>query len=235
MTKRRINKENLDFNVVESVKPDTPNHYHEIGAVGLTDNLTHSHEIGVVESTKSGTLSHTHTIDFVKNTVSEGDFLVWAKATETAVIPTKRDEDGGYDLFCDYPLDTHNVEIKPHETIMIPTNIHVAFTKKYVMILKERGSNGSIGLAQRAGVIDSGYRGAIFVAITNENDIPVVITRSTDKVEKFAGKIYYPMSKAISQAVMVVSPQLNSKEVTMEEFNKIPSERGDGKLGSSGK
>ena len=229
MTKKRIDKENLDFNVVESTEPN-------LSSTHITETPKHTHYIGgLVEhdfspSTHSGLLTtqdHSHII--VK------DELVWAKASETAVIPTKRDEDGGYDLFCDYPSDTHNVEIKPHETIMIPTNIHVAFPKKYVMILKERGSNGSIGLAQRAGVIDSGYRGAIFVAITNENDIPVVITRSTDKVERFAGKIYYPMSKAISQAVMVVSPQLDSKEVTMEEFNKIPSERGDGKLGSSGK
>lgn len=229
MAKRRINKENLDFNVVESVEPELT-HEHS------TELTSHTHYIGGLEEhdfspvSNSGLLTtqdHSHII--------AKDEIVWAKVTETAVIPTKRESDGGYDLYCDYPDGTDNVEIKPHETIMIPTNIHVAFPKKYVMILKERGSNGSIGLAQRAGVIDSGYRGAIFVAITNENDIPVVITRSTDKVEKFAGKIYYPMSKAISQAVMVVSPQLDSKEVTMKEFNKIPSERGNGKLGSSGK
>ena len=217
---KKLDKDKLDFNIVESTE----------------QNLTHTHYIGGLEGhnfspdTYSGLLTtqdHSHII--------AKDEIVWARATETAVIPTKRESDGGYDLYCDYPDGTDNVEIKPHETIMIPTNIHVAFPKRYVMILKERGSNGSIGLAQRAGVVDSGYRGAIFVAITNENDIPVVITRSTDKVEKFAGKIYYPMNKAISQAVMVVSPQLDSKEVTMEEFNKIPSERGDGKLGSSGK
>ena len=227
---KKLDKDKLDFNVVESTEPnlssthitETPKHTHRIVAVDVEHDFSPS-----TYSDLLTTQDHAHII--------AKDEIVWAKATETAVIPTKRDEDGGYDLFCDYPFDTHNVEIKPHETIMIPTNIHVAFPKKYVMILKERGSNGSIGLAQRAGVIDSGYRGAIFVAITNENDIPVVITRSTDKVEKFAGKIYYPMSKAISQAVMVVSPQLDSKEVTMEEFNKIPSERGDGKLGSSGK
>ena len=220
MAKRRINKENLDFNVVESTE----------------QNLTHTHNIGGLEEHDFSPVTHSVLLTTQDHShIISKDEIVWAKATKTAVIPTKRDEDGGYDLFCDYPFDTHNVEIKPHETVMIPTNIHVAFPKKYVMILKERGSNGSIGLAQRAGVVDSGYRGAIFVAITNENDIPVVITRSTDKVEKFAGKIYYPMSKAISQAVMVVSPQLDSKEVTMEEFNKIPSERGDGKLGSSGK
>lgn len=220
MAKRRINKDNLDFNVVESTE----------------QNLTHTHNIGDLEEHDFSPVSNSGLLTTQDhNHIISKDEIVWAKATKTAIIPTKRDEDAAYDLFCDYPFDTHNVEIKPHETIMIPTNIHVAFPKKYVMILKERGSNGSIGLAQRAGVIDSGYRGAIFVAITNENDIPVVITRSTDKAEKFAGKIYYPMSKAISQAVMVVSPQLDSKEVTMEEFNKIPSERGDGKLGSSGK
>lgn len=161
--------------------------------------------------------------------------LVWAKATPTAKIPTKRDTDGGYDLYCDYPEGTDNVEIKPHETVMIPTNIHTAFTSDYVMILRERGSNGSIGLAQRAGVIDSGYRGAIFVAVTNTNPIPLVLSRTADKVTTVANKIYYPMSKAVSQAVMVVSPKLESREVGMDEFKSIPSERGTGKLGSSGK
>lgn len=181
-----------------------------------TENL----EMNVVEP-------HTHLLS--------RDELVWVKGTETAIIPTKTEENAGYDLYCDYPEGTDNIEIKPHETVMIPTNIHTAFSSDYAMILKERGSNGTVGIAQRAGVVDSGYRGAIIVPLTNENDIPVVLTRTADKVMSFAGKIYYPMSKAIAQAVMVVIPKLDSKEISMEDYLKIPSERGTGKLGSSGK
>lgn len=81
--------------------------------------------------------------------------LYWAQVRPGAIIPTKKEEDAGYDL---YACIEKNILIKPHQTVMLPTGVATAFSKSYVMILKERGSTGTEGIAQRSGVIDSGYR-----------------------------------------------------------------------------
>ena len=93
--------------------------------------------------------------------------LYWAKVRPHAVIPTKRIEDAGYDL---YPcFDEDFLEIGPWETKLVPLGVASAFDSNYVMILKERGSTGTRGIAQRCGVIDSGYRGEYMAPVTNLN------------------------------------------------------------------
>ena len=82
--------------------------------------------------------------------------LFFAKVKYNAIIPSKRDEDGAMDVYACFEQD--HLIIDPHETRMIPTGIASAFSPKYVAILKERGSNGSKGSAQRGGVVDSGCR-----------------------------------------------------------------------------
>lgn len=47
--------------------------------------------------------------------------------------------------------------------------------------------------------------------------------------------IIYPYNKAIAQAEVCEVPVMNQKEITYEELLAIPSERGKGKLGSSGR
>lgn len=47
--------------------------------------------------------------------------------------------------------------------------------------------------------------------------------------------IFYPMSKAIAQFVLLPVPKTEIEEITFEELQAIPSTRGDGALGSSGK
>mgnify|MGYP000734891585 FL=1 len=78
----------------------------------------------------------------------------FAKVRPTAVIPTKRDEDAGFDIYADFEDDF--IIIDPHTTTLIPTGIASACDVDYCFILKERGSTGSKGIAQRCGVIDSG-------------------------------------------------------------------------------
>ena len=108
--------------------------------------------------------------------------LYWAKVKKEAIIPTKRREDAGYDL---YPcFEQEYLEIAPAHTQLVPLGIASAFDSDYVMILKERGSTGTKGMAQRAGVIDSGYRGEYMAPITNVNDKPVVIAKA-DVVDQF--------------------------------------------------
>lgn len=179
--------------------------------------------------------------------------IFFAGKDNSVKIPSKIDENGGYDIYANFSEDY--IVINPHETKMIPTGLYSAFSSDYVAILKERGSTGSNGIGQRAGVIDSGYRGEWFVPLTNHNKQPVIISKNgivpesitissvpftnTDKFVKFVyhkdDYIIYPYEKAICQCIMVEVPKLKVRETALEEIMSIESERGTGMLGSSNK
>lgn len=163
--------------------------------------------------------------------------IYWAKVKKDAKVPSKRLEDAGYDL---YPcFEEEYMEILPLHTKLVPLGIASAFGSEYVLLLKERGSTGTKGIAQRSGVIDSGYRGEYMAPVTNVNEKPIRIAKQSviDQWddEKQQQWIIYPYEKAICQGVLLVMPQLQSEEITYEELQKIGSARGTGKLGSSGK
>lgn len=163
--------------------------------------------------------------------------ILFSKLKDSAIIPTKREEDGAFDVYACFDKDY--MILQPHETKMIPTGLASAFSSNYVAILKERGSNGSKGIGQRAGVVDSGYRGEWFVPLTNHNDVNVIIKKKDYMVsnDDVFGLPYieYPYEKAITQCIMVEVPKLTIDEVTMDELLSYTSERGTGALGSSGK
>ena len=162
------------------------------------------------------------------------DELIFAKVKPSAIIPSKRDEDAAYDIYACF--DEDYLVIPPHKTILIPTGIATVFSPKWVALLRERGSNGSKGIAQRAGVIDSGYRGEWFVPLTNTNRVPVVIVKKGVELPLiYNDAIIYPYEKGIAQLLMVEVPKLRTKEITYEELLQFNSERGTGALGSSGK
>lgn len=162
------------------------------------------------------------------------DELIFAKVKPSAIIPSKRDEDAAYDIYACF--DDDYLVIPPHKTVLIPTGIATVFSPKWVALLRERGSNGSKGIAQRAGVIDSGYRGEWFVPLTNTNRVPVVIVKKGVELPLiYNDAIIYPYEKGIAQLLMVEVPKLRTKEITYEELQKYTSERGTGALGSSGK
>lgn len=173
----------------------------------------------------------------------------FAKVRENAIIPSKRDEDAGFDI---YPcFDEDYIVIQPNETKLIPTGICSAFDKDYVFILKERGSTGTKGMGQRAGVMDSGFRGEWWTPITNHTNSIIVIGdeekyKADSSKETFSmlfgsvlnnwnGTIYYPKTKAICQALLVPVPEVEVEEYTYEEIQNIKSERMGGMIGSSGK
>lgn len=169
------------------------------------------------------------------DTIHTKDNIYFAKLREDAIIPSKRDEDGGMDVYA--VTDEEIIVILPNQTIMLNTGIISAFDKKYRIVLAERGSTGTKGIGQRAGIIDSGYRGEWKVPITNHNDIPLIIYNDRlgfNHGGEF-GFIYYPISKAICQALVEEVPQVNVVELTSHEILGIASERGDGMLGSSNK
>lgn len=162
------------------------------------------------------------------------DKLFWAKVKPNAIIPTKRLEDGCYDIYA--CVDQDEIVIEPHEIVEIPTGIASAFSHKYRLdFQRERGSTGSIGLVPRCGQIDSGYRGEIFLKMQNVTNKTIIISKTAKVKVEVDNQIFYPMNKAICQAALEIVPKVEEKEISYEELLKIPSERGTGKLGSSGK
>lgn len=161
--------------------------------------------------------------------------IKFAKVRPNAKIPTKRTEDAAMDIYACFDLDW--IGIKPHSSELIPTGIASAFDPNWAIVFRERGSTGIKNMKVNAGVIDSGFRGEYFVSIYNGNDVPLYITKYMDGEQAPEPKnaILYPYSKAIAQALVVEVPKVNVEEISYEELQQIPSERGTGMIGSSNK
>lgn len=174
----------------------------------------------------------------------EGNEIYFAKIRPTAIIPTKKAEDAGYDLYANFEEDYFIIE--PFGTRAVPTGIACAFSSKYYAQVEERSSLGKIGMKKSGGVMDSGYRGEYLIMTYNTNQKPFIMS----KIEKdnmpetiiVDGKEYktndcivYPYTKAICQIVLHEVPVLEEKEISYEELCGIKSERGAGGFGSSNK
>ena len=161
------------------------------------------------------------------------DKILFAKVRPDAIIPTKREEDGCYDVYANF--DEEMFVIQPHQVRLVPTGIASAFDKKYRIGIRERGSNTKGTLIVMAGQIDSNFRGMWFVALYNGNDIPVAISKEVTDVVKTEDYIQVPYAKAIAQFAVESVPEVEVKEVTFDDIKAIESDRGFGMLGSSGK
>ena len=75
--------------------------------------------------------------------------LIFAKVRPEAIIPTKREEDAGRDLYACFNEDY--ILINPLETKLIPTGIATAFSPNYYAQIEERVSTGSKGIKYGAG------------------------------------------------------------------------------------
>jgi dUTP pyrophosphatase len=169
------------------------------------------------------------------NKLRKKDEVYFAKVKPDAKIPSKRYEDGCYDVYACFEEDF--IEIKPGEIKLVPTGIASAFSPKYRFYLRERGSTGVKGMARRAGVIDSGYRNEWIVPINNTTNESIVIAKEswtkTHVVD--SNTTFYPYEKAVAQAALEFVPNVFIKELPYEELKAIPSIRGMGRLGDSGK
>ena len=186
--------------------------------------------------------------------------IKFAKVHPNAIIPSKRDEDMGFDIYACF--DEDYIVINPHETKLIPTGIASACDPDYGFLVFERGSTGSKGIARRCGVIDSGYRNEWFIGLTNTTNKTLYVSKlskeeiidrlyNADNINKswdgiFGGLVsikdspenntlVYPYSKAIAQALVVPVPKVKVDEIPYDELKEIKSERGMGALGSSNK
>lgn len=156
--------------------------------------------------------------------------IKFAKVRPDAIIPTKTRGNAGYDIYANFEEDRFIIE--PNTTRLVPTGIASSLDYNYYFQIEERGSTGSRGIKKSAGVIDPNYTGEWFIAITNCNNKPIIITKNPISTDDC---IAYPYNKAIAQAVLHRNYSTNIEEIAYEELQAIPSDRGNGKLGSSGK
>ncbi len=164
-------------------------------------------------------------------------FFKMKKLHKNAKIPTKRKEDAGYDFYITF--DEKFKLLKPRELFIAPTKLACEIPINWVLLLFERGSSGSKGLSKRAGVIDSGYRGEIFIILDNTSKIPILFYENENEIDDFLRKnklnrkniTLYPKSKAVAQGILMYC-----QNIEIEEVKELSSSiRGSGMLGSSGK
>ena len=162
--------------------------------------------------------------------------IYFAKTKENAVVPSKRDEDAGFDFYACF--DEDYLKFDPFETKYVPTGIAFAVDKRHYLQIEERSSTGFKGLKKNSGVVDSGYRGEIILCLFNANTVPCYISKlpyeEIEKLEK--GKfVYFSYEKAVAQGVVHKLDKMKTKEVSYAQLKKISSLRRDGKMGSSKK
>lgn len=167
--------------------------------------------------------------------------VYFAKVREDAIIPSKRDEDAGYDIYANLEGREVNgkviyeMRIPALKTTLVPTGIAMALPRTHYFNTKhERGSTGKISMSVLAGVVDSGYRGEVFIALTPLNK-DIIITSEVEEITELQDVILYPYSKAIAQGTIDLVPKVNIKEISFEKLKDIKSERGETNLGQSGK
>ncbi len=167
--------------------------------------------------------------------------ILFAKLKDGATIPQRDIWNAGLDIYACF--DEEYMIIPPHTTKLVPTGLASVIPVDYYIQIQERGSSGSKGIKYSAGVIDSSYRGEWFLATTNTNDKPLLISKvDFESMDKTARElienayIVYPYSKALFQGIVHnIHNELAVEEITATELAAIPSQRGEGKLGSSGK
>lgn len=165
--------------------------------------------------------------------ISIKDIIKFAKLTHDAIIPSKRNEDKCYDLYPCFP--EKQLLIKPHETAQIPTGIISAFDEKWGVSFRERGSNSKSKLFTVAGEVDSGFRAEWKVFLYNSTHENIVIDKKVDEYITIGNTLHVPYSKAIAQFAIEEVPSVYIIECSIDEIKSIPSKRGEGMLGSSGK
>lgn len=159
--------------------------------------------------------------------------IYFSKVKESAIIPTKNDEDAGYDLYPCFNEDY--IVVEPLQMKLIPLGIASAISPDYCFVLFERGSTGTKGIARHAGVIDSGFRNEWQFCMINTSTKPIVIAKKDATLPELKECIIYPYEKAIAQALLLPVPRVDSEEISYDKLLEMKSNRMLGMLGSSGK
>ena len=136
------------------------------------------------------------------------------KLDERANIPTYGTPlSAGADLYA--VLDS-KIEIKPNETVVIPTGLAMAIPENYVGLIYARSSLGTkkgLAPANKVGVIDADYRGEVKVVLFNQSKEVQTISPN----------------ERIAQIIITPFIQVNFEEVNILD----ETERGEGGFGST--
>ena len=135
--------------------------------------------------------------------------------------PAYGGESAGLDLY----NSGHSTIIKPvddfsyQNKILIPTGLRIIVPEGYVALIQERGSITKTPLKVRAGVIDRGYTGEIFVNAVNVSQ------------DKFT----LQQHQKLPFQIVVVKCDNHFQEIQEEEYLNLTSShlRKDGIVGSS--
>ena len=99
------------------------------------------------------------------------------KLDEKAQIPTYGSSfAAGADL---YALCESDIEILPHQTVLIHTGISMEIPEGYGGFIFARSglaSKRNLAPANKVGVVDSDYRGEVMVALHNHGEVPQTIS-----------------------------------------------------------
>jgi dUTP pyrophosphatase len=96
-----------------------------------------------------------------------------------AKLPTKKDEDVGWDLYC-----SEYIFIPVGKIMPVRIGIKTAIERGYAAIIKEKSGLAKDGVEVHGGVIDSGYRGEWLVLVKNNTESPLCFYQG-QKVAQF--------------------------------------------------
>ncbi len=128
-----------------------------------------------------------------------------------ALLPTRaHHDDAGLDVYC-----YKKVTLLPHVTTKVPTGIAYEIPEGYCIFAWDKGSVGSKGIKTLGGVLDSGYRGELFIPLHNLSNQEYVFEVGDKIAQLVIQKVEFP-------------------EI-MEVEELTSSLRGEGGFGSTGK
>lgn len=115
----------------------------------------------------------------MENTIKDNE-LYFAKVRDNAIVPTKTQENAGYDI---YTCETETIVIEPNKHRAINTGLAIGCSYDYFPKFFDKGGYGIEGITVTAGVGDSGYRDEYFIAMVNANDDKTLIITNQPQVE----------------------------------------------------
>jgi dUTPase len=121
-------------------------------------------------------------------------------------------------------LQSNWLDLSPEETklfkVLVPTGLRMALPLGTVALVRERGSVSKTPLTYRAGVIDPGYTGEVWVAVLNHSPVPYVI-KAGDKL---------PFQIVVTNAYIGYQPLVS---IIRFEAHVADAKRQSAQLGSS--
>ena len=138
------------------------------------------------------------------------------KLNENANLPSYGSEyAAGADLYACLESD---IEVKPHETVLIPTGIALELPVGYAGLIYARSglaTKKGLAPANKVGVVDCDYRGEVKVALHNHSEVSQTVA---------AGE---------RVAQLVITPYITAQFVVKDELSDTV--RGAGGFGSTGR